>query len=69
MTHVVSTEECMTAAVLHGAVENVAEHDRLDKMLDSSEYTGRACGSLNAKTGLPVFCGENCPTRVTLGKG
>lgn len=39
----------------------LADHDRLDKKLDTVHYTDARCGSLNLKTGQAEYCGYDCP--------
>jgi hypothetical protein len=41
------------------------DHNRLDLMLSTAEYTDAACGSLNMRTAEPAYCGADCP--VLLG--
>lgn len=40
----------------------LADHDRLDKKLDTRHYTHFSCGSLNVLTGQAEYCGYDCPT-------
>ncbi len=40
----------------------IANHDRLDCLLTTKEYTDAPCGSLNLKTGEAHYCSHGCPT-------
>ena len=41
---------------------DVKNHDRLDLVQTSEEFTAAVCGSVNAKTGKPDYCAFDCPT-------
>ena len=40
----------------------IANHDRLDQILDVEAYTDAPCGSLNLKKGEAEYCSHGCPT-------
>lgn len=40
----------------------IANHDRLDQLLTTKQYTDAPCGSLNKETLEAHYCSHGCPT-------
>ena len=40
----------------------IADHDRLDRILTTKQYTDAPCGSLNKETSEAAYCSTGCPT-------
>ena len=40
----------------------IADHDRLDSILTTRQYTDAPCGSLNKETHEAAYCSTGCPT-------
>lgn len=40
----------------------IIDHDRLDCLLTTKQYTDAPCGSLNKETQEAAYCSHGCPT-------
>lgn len=40
----------------------ITDHDRLDCILNTKQYTDAPCGSLNKETNEAAYCSTGCPT-------
>jgi hypothetical protein len=40
----------------------ITDHNRLDCILTSKQYTDAPCGSLNLQTREAAYCSHGCPT-------